>query len=75
MDMEFPRFRGTQVEKSWIFQEREGGGDNVKPSGTGNPVRWWIKLEKLPLIGGIDIFLNLNFNLNCVFISVLFYEV
>ena len=37
-----------------------GGGSNVKPSGTENPVGWGVKLEKTLRGGGggMDIFWN-----------------
>ena len=53
MDLEFPRGRGDQVEKSWKFQEV--GGSNVKPSEMENPGGWEVKLEKT-LRGGVWIF-------------------
>ena len=36
-----------------------GGGSNVKPSGTENPLGWGVKLGKnSPWEGGMDIFWN-----------------
>jgi len=37
MDMEFPRNKGTQVEKSWKFQWMGEGVSTIKPPGTENP--------------------------------------
>ena len=50
MDLEFPRGRGDQVEKSRKFQGV--GGSNVKPSEMENPGGWGVKLEKTLRGGG-----------------------
>ena len=41
-----------------IMEIPGGGGSNVKPSGTENPVGWGVKLEKTLRWGGMDIFWN-----------------
>ena len=56
VDMEFPRGRGDQMEKSWKFQGV--GGSTMKPLGTENPGGWGFKLEKTLRGGGMDIFWN-----------------
>ena len=53
MDLEFPRGRRDQVEKSWKYQG--GGGSNMKLSEMENPRGWGVKLEKT-LRGGVWIF-------------------
>ena len=55
VDMEFPRGRGDQMEKSWKFQGV--GGSNMKPLGKENPGGWGVKLGK-PLRGGYGYFLE-----------------
>ena len=50
VDMEFPRGRGDQMEKSWKFQGV--GGSTMKPLGTENPGGWGFKLEKTLRGGG-----------------------
>ena len=37
VDMEFPRGRGDQMEKSWKFQGVGVGGSTMKPLGKENP--------------------------------------
>ena len=55
VDLEFPRGRRDQVEKSWKFQGV--GGSNVKPSGMENPGGWGLKRDKtLRWGGGVWIF-------------------
>ena len=50
VDMEFPRGRGNQMEKSWKF---EGVGEStMKPLGKENPGGWGVKLGKTLLAGG-----------------------
>ena len=53
VDMEFPRGRGDQMEKSWKFQGV--GGSTMKPLGKENPGGWGLKLGKT-LRGGVWIF-------------------
>jgi len=56
VDLEFPRGRGDQVEKSWQFQGVEGGS-TIKLSRMENPRGWGFKLEKnSPWAWGLDIF-------------------
>ena len=59
VDMEFPRGRGDQMEKSWKFQGVVGGS-TMKPLGMENPGGWGVKLEKTLHGGGggMDIFWN-----------------
>ena len=51
-------FFGFGISKGYGGSSRKimeipgGGGSNVKPSGTENPVRWGVKLEKNPPWGG-----------------------
>ena len=58
VDMEFPRGRGDQMEKSWKFQGV--GGSTMKPLGKENPGGWGVKLGKILRGGGggMDIFWN-----------------
>ena len=49
VDMEFPRGRGDQIEKSWKFQGV--GGSTMKPLGMENPGGWGSNLKK-PSMGG-----------------------
>ena len=59
VDMEFPRGRGDQMEKSWKFQGV--GGSTMKPLGKENPGGWGVKLGKTLRGGGgggMDIFWN-----------------
>jgi len=57
VDLEFPRGRGDQVEKSWKFQGV--GGSHVKPSGTESPGGGGSNWKKtLRGGGGMDIFWN-----------------
>ena len=51
VDMEFPRGRGDQMEKSWKFQGVVGGS-TMKPLGMENPGGWGVKLEKTLHGGG-----------------------
>ena len=63
VDMEFPRGRGDQMEKSWKFQGV--GGSTMKPLGKENPGGWGVKLGKTLRGGGggMDIFWNHTFSL------------
>ena len=59
VDMEFPRGRGDQMEKSWKFQGV--AGSTMKPLGKENPGGWGVKLGKTLRGGGgggMDIFWN-----------------
>ena len=65
-------FFGFGISKGYGGSSRKimeipgGGGSNVKPSGTENPVRWGVKLEKNPPWGGgggMDIFWNHTFGI------------
>ena len=56
VDMEFPRGRGDQMEKSWKFQGV--GGSTMKPLGKENPRGWGVKLEKTLRGGGYGYFLE-----------------
>ena len=70
VDMEFPRGRGDQMEKSWKFQGVEGS--TMKPLGMENPGGWGVKLEKTLCWGGggMDIFWNHTFLfIQCTFQS------
>ena len=60
VDMEFPRGRGDQMEKSWKFQGV--GGSTMKPLGKENPGGWGVKLGKTLRGGGMDIFWNHTFS-------------
>ena len=50
VDMEFPRGREDQMEKSWKFQGV--GGSTMKPLGKENPGGWGVKLGKTLHGGG-----------------------
>ena len=56
VDMEFPRGRGTQMEKPWKFQGV--GGSTMKPLGKENPGGWGVKLGKTLRGGGYGYFLE-----------------
>jgi len=57
MDMEFPRGRGTQVEKSWKFQQK-GWGEYREAPWNGKSRGLGVKLGKKNLLGGMDISWN-----------------
>ena len=60
VDMEFPRGRGDQMEKSWKFQGV--GRSTMKPLGKENPGGWGGQTWKNPPWGGMDIFWNHTIN-------------